>query len=65
MAISINRVLSDAVNGARKGLQTARKNSAQLAVAGSGSDKPDENKSNTRVEKTANANLGKLVDVKA
>ncbi len=66
MAMSIDRVLSDAINGAQKGLQTARKNSAQLAAAGSGPSNPDENKdSTTRVEKAENADLGKLVDVKA
>lgn len=65
MAMSIDRVLSDAVNGAQKGLQTARKNSAQLAAAGSGPDKAEENKDSTRVEKAADADLGKLVDVKA
>ncbi len=65
MAMSIDRVLSDAVNGAQKGLQTARKNSAQLAAAGSGPSKPEENKSNARVEKAPDAELGKLVNVKA
>ncbi|HEB55412.1 MAG TPA: hypothetical protein ENI98_03725 [Gammaproteobacteria bacterium] len=65
MAMSIDRVLSDAINGARKGLQTARKNSAQLAAAGSGPGKSEENKDSTRVEKAVDADLGKLVDVKA
>lgn len=63
--MSIDRVLSDAITGAQKGLQIARKNSAQLAAAGSGASNPDEHKNNTRVEKAANADLGKLVDVKA
>ncbi len=65
MAMSIDRVLSDAINGAQKGLQTARKNSAQLAAAGRGPSKSDENRDSTRVEKAADADLGKLVDVKA
>ncbi len=66
MAMSIDRVLSDAINGAQKGLQTARRNSAQLAAAGSGpASNPDENKKTTRVEKAPDADLGKLVDVKA
>ncbi len=65
MAMSIDRVLSDAVNGAQKGLQTARRNSAQLAAAGSGPIIPEKNKETTRVEKAPDADLGKLVDVKA
>ncbi len=66
MAMSIDRILGDAVNGAQQGLLTARKNSAQLAAAGSGgggkSDNSDDN-SSARVEKAADAELGKLVDV--
>ncbi len=65
MTMSIDRVLSDAVNGAQKGLQTARRNSAQLAAAGSGPSNPERNKETTRVEKAPDADLGKLVDVKA
>ncbi len=66
MAMSIDRILGDAVNGAQQGLLTARKNSAQLAAAGGGSrsGNPDEG-SSARVEKAADAELGKLVDVEA
>lgn len=62
MAMSIDRILGDAVNGAQQGLLTARKNSAQLAAAGGKSDNSDDN-SSARVEKAADAELGKLVDV--
>ncbi|HFQ14124.1 MAG TPA: hypothetical protein ENK40_04930 [Gammaproteobacteria bacterium] len=65
MAMSIDRILSDAVNGAQQGLMTARKNSAQLAAAGGGEASESEQKTDARVEKAADADLGKLVDVKA
>jgi len=64
MAMSIDRILGDAVNGAQQGLLTARKNSAQLAAAGSGSGNSNsDDVSSARVEKAADAELGKLVDV--
>ncbi len=65
MAMSIDRILSDAVNGAQQGLVSARKSSAQLAAAGSGSEKSSSEESNARVERAADADLGKLVDVEA
>lgn len=68
MAMSIDRVLRDAVNGAQQGLFSARKNSAQLAAAGGGgngnSSSSDDDKT-IRVEKAADTDLGKLVDVEA
>ncbi len=64
MAMGIDRILSDAVSGAQQGLFSARKNSAQLAAAGGGTSKAENEGSNARVEKAADADLGKLVDVK-
>ena len=64
MAMSIDRILGDAVTGAQQGLQTARKNSAQLAAAGGGGKTANADEvSNARVEKAAGTDLGKLVDV--
>ncbi len=65
MAMGIDRILGDAVNGAQQGLFTARKNSAQLAAAGSGSSRSADESSSARVEKAADAELGSLVDVEA
>ncbi len=65
MAMSIDRVLSDAVNGAQQGLFSARKNSAQLAAAGGGTAHSPNDDASARVEKAADADLGKLVDVEA
>lgn len=62
--MGIDRILADAVNGAQQGLFSARKNSSQLAAAGSGS-RPSNEESSAEVEKAADADLGKIVDVKA
>ena len=65
MAMSIDRIVGDAVNGAQQGLFTARKSSAQLAAAGGGGSSSNEDSSSARVEKAADADLGNLVDVEA
>ena len=65
--MKIDSVLSQAVAGVEKGLNDARQVSAQLAT---GAPKPDEDAGNpvgekAKVEKAADADLGKIVDVEA
>jgi len=61
----IDSVLRNAVNGVEKGLDEARQKSAQLAI---GAPRPDDDKergASGRVEKAADAELGKIVDTEA
>jgi hypothetical protein len=61
----IDSILRNAVNGVEKGLDEARQKSAQLAIGAPKPDDDTDSPSSARVEKAADAELGKIVDTEA
>ncbi len=63
--MKIDTVLRNAVAGVEKGLNDARKVSAQLAIGAPSPEEDETEQNKARVEKSGDVELGKIVDVKA